>query len=207
MQLLFATTNKGKRAELAALCRDAGYDVIGPDDTRGLPEVEETGSSFAENALLKARAAFEATGLTAIADDSGLVVPALGGRPGVLSARYAGGGGDVANLRKLAGEVAGIAPGDRRAFFTCALALVGSATSSAKPEDKRFGAPERVFEGQVWGHLLVEPRGSGGFGYDPIFFHEPSGQTFAELDAKTKNGLSHRGQAFAALVRYLRTVR
>ncbi|MCB0758285.1 MAG: RdgB/HAM1 family non-canonical purine NTP pyrophosphatase, partial [Flavobacteriales bacterium] len=152
-------------------------------------DLPETGDTFTANALQKARFAFEHTGLSCIADDSGLEVTALNGAPGVHSARYAGEPkDDVANMVKLLRELKGVE--DRRARFRTVIALID-------------GSGEHVFEGEVRGTITTEPRGTNGFGYDPVFLPEMSDLTFAELDAKMKNAISHRGQAVWKLARFL----
>jgi XTP/dITP diphosphohydrolase len=197
--LVLATHNEGKLRELRELLRGQvpGLDV----DTQvvdagavGAPDVAETGVTFAENSLLKARAVARATGLVAIADDSGLSVDVLGGAPGIFSARWAGRhGDDAANLRLLLDQLADVPDGYRGAAFVCAAAL-------AVPGDSREDGHEVVEYGQLEGTLLREPRGSGGFGYDPVL--QPAGldRSCAELSPEEKNAISHRGQAFRALV-------
>jgi XTP/dITP diphosphohydrolase len=190
VRFVLATRNAHKLRELAA--------VLAPHELEPLPdEVElppESGTTFAENALIKAGAAAEATGRPAIADDSGIVVEALGGVPGVYSARYAGEGAtDEQNLAKLLEEVRG--SDDRRAAYVCALALV----------DPRGG--QEVFEGRCEGTLILNPRGTGGFGYDPAFLPDdrPPGdkRTMAELPAQEKDAISHRGRAARAFAEWL----
>ena len=199
-RLVLATHNKGKLRELRELLRGQvpGLDV----DTQvvdagavGAPDVAETGVTFAENSLLKARAVAEATGLVAIADDSGLSVDVLGGAPGIFSARWAGRhGDDVANLNLLLAQLADVPDGHRGAAFVCAAALAIPASASGD------GAREVVEYGQLAGTLLREPRGEGGFGYDPVL--EPLGldRSCAELSPEEKNAISHRGHAFRALL-------
>jgi XTP/dITP diphosphohydrolase len=190
VRFVLATRNAHKLRELAA--------VLAPHDLEPLPrEVElpeETGTSFAENALLKASAAAAATGRPAIADDSGIVVEALGGAPGIYSARYAGEGAtDEQNLAKLLDELRDRS--DRRAAYVCALALV----------DPRGG--QEVFEGRCEGTLSADPRGTGGFGYDPAFVPDdrPPGdaRTMAELAPEEKDAISHRGRAARAFAEWL----
>ncbi|MCC3296911.1 RdgB/HAM1 family non-canonical purine NTP pyrophosphatase [Arthrobacter sp. zg-Y916] len=193
-RLVLATRNAGKLRELRELLRGRipGLDV----DTQvidaaaaGVPDVPETGVTFEENSLLKARAVAAATGLPAIADDSGLAVDVLGGAPGIFSARWSGvHGNDAANLELLLAQLADIGQEHRSAAFVCAAAL-------AVP-----GGAEVVERGELRGTLLGEPRGSGGFGYDPIL--KPLGETrsCAELSSDEKNAISHRGQAFRALL-------
>ncbi len=190
-RLLLATRNAGKLAELRRLLESAvpGVDVVGLSDVDDYPEAPETGATFQENALLKAREAVRHIGLPAVADDSGLTVDALNGMPGVLSARWSGRhGDDDANTALLLGQVADVPDERRGAAFVCAAALV-------TPD----GA-ERVVERQWRGRLIREKRGTNGFGYDPVFVPEDLDVTSAELSPAEKDARSHRGQAFAALV-------
>ncbi|MHB8763997.1 MAG: XTP/dITP diphosphatase [Deferrisomatales bacterium] len=189
MKLLVATRNRGKLRELEALLGPHGVQVLGLADLDGVPEVEEDGDTFLANARKKARTLADATGLPALADDSGLAVEALGGRPGVWSARYAGPAAtDADNNRKLLAELAGVPPGERGAAFECALVL-------ALP-----GGGERTAAGRLSGRILAEPRGTGGFGYDPLFAVDGPDLTLAELSLEAKNRLSHRARALARLV-------
>jgi XTP/dITP diphosphohydrolase len=189
-RLVLATANSQKLVELNRILAAGHVDVqlAGLAGFPGAPEVPETGATFAENALLKARAIAEFTGLPAVADDSGLCVDALNGMPGVLSARWSGRhGDDAANLRLLLGQLADV-PSDRRgAHFTCAAALVLP------------GGPEQVTEGIMHGTLAREPRGRNGFGYDPIFVADGEFVTNGELSADAKDAISHRGKALRAL--------
>jgi XTP/dITP diphosphohydrolase len=190
-RLLLATRNAGKLAELRRLLESAvpGVEVVGLADVEDYPEAPETGATFAENALLKAREAVRYTGLPAVADDSGLTVDALGGMPGVLSARWSGRhGDDDANTALLLGQLADLPDERRGAAFVCAAALV-------TPE----GA-EHVLERDWRGHVVREKRGSNGFGYDPVFVPAGLTVTSAELQPAEKDAHSHRGQAFEALV-------
>jgi XTP/dITP diphosphohydrolase len=190
-RLLLATRNKGKLAELRRLLDSAvpGVEVVGLADVEDYPEAPETGATFAENALLKAREAARFTGLPAVADDSGLTVDALNGMPGVLSARWSGRhGDDDANTALLLGQIADVPDERRGAAFVCAAALV-------TPD-----GTERVLERDWRGSVIREKRGSNGFGYDPVFVPEGLDVTSAELDPAEKDARSHRGQAFAALV-------
>jgi XTP/dITP diphosphohydrolase len=191
MRLLLATRNAGKLAELQRLLTGAvpGVEVVGLDAVPAYPETAETGATFAENALLKARDAARETGLPAVADDSGLTVEALNGMPGVLSARWSGRhGDDEANTALLLAQLADV-PDDRRgAAFVCAAALV-------VPD-----GVEHVVERQWRGRVVREERGTNGFGYDPVFVPEGLEVTSAELAPAEKDARSHRGQAFAALV-------
>jgi XTP/dITP diphosphohydrolase len=187
MRLVLATRNPHKVREFAVLL--APHEVLPlPDDVELPPE---TGHTFAENALQKARAATRATGLPALADDSGIEAAALGGAPGVRSARYAGeSASDEDNLAKLLRAVP--ADGDRRVAYVCALAYVG-------------GDEEQLFEGRCEGTLATEPRGSGGFGYDPAFLPagREDGRTMAELTVEEKDAISHRGRAARAFLGWL----
>ena len=190
-RLLLATRNPGKLAELQRLLESAvpGVAVVGLRDVPEYPEAPETGATFAENALLKAREAVRYTGLPAVADDSGLTVDALNGMPGVLSARWSGRhGDDAANTALLLGQLADVPDERRGGAFVCAAAVV-------TPD----GA-ERVLERSWRGQVVREPRGANGFGYDPVFLPDGLERTAAELTAAEKDARSHRGQAFAALV-------
>lgn len=185
-RLVIATHNRGKLAEIAALLRPLGVGVASAG-ALDLPEAEETGTSFAANAELKALAAARASGLPALADDSGLVVPALDGAPGIYSARWAGPERDFSRAMALVEErLRG--KSDRRASFAAALAL-------AWPD----GHVES-FLGEVRGTLVFPPRGTRGFGYDPIFLPEGGTETFGEMDPEKKHALSHRADAFRKLV-------
>lgn len=189
-RVVLATRNLHKVAELRRILADAGLavELIGTEAFPDLPDVPETGTTFAANALIKAREVAHATGLPAIADDSGLSIDALNGMPGVLSARWAGGhGDDAANLRLVLAQLADIPESRRGAAFHCAAAL-------ATP-----GGEERVVEGVLEGWLLDTPRGTNGFGYDPIFVPHGHSMTTAEMSAEQKDAISHRGRAFRAL--------
>ncbi|MER5772278.1 RdgB/HAM1 family non-canonical purine NTP pyrophosphatase [Streptomyces sp. NPDC001985] len=190
-RIVLATRNPGKITELRAILADAGlpYELVGTDAYPEVPDVRETGVTFAENALLKAHALARATGLPAVADDSGLCVDVLGGAPGIFSARWAGThGDDTANLDLLLAQLSDIAPPHRAAHFACAAAL-------ALPD-----GTERVTEGRMPGTLRTAPAGAGGFGYDPILQPDGGTRTAAELTPDEKNAISHRGKAFRALV-------
>ncbi len=200
-RMVLATHNAGKVREIAALLGPYGMDMVSAGEL-GLPEPEETGTTFAENASLKARAAAEASGLPAIADDSGLCVAALGGQPGVYTADWAGVQdfeGNAAHptgsrdwymaMGKVEGRLAELGPDtDRSGYFICTLAVVW-------PDGE-----EAVFEGRVHGALTWPPRGTLGFGYDPVFVAEGYDHTFAEIDPAEKHAISHRADAFAKLV-------
>ncbi|WP_329495151.1 RdgB/HAM1 family non-canonical purine NTP pyrophosphatase [Kitasatospora herbaricolor] len=194
-RLVLATRNQHKVTELRAILGAAGLDVelVGADAYPEIPDVAETGVTFAENALLKAHALAKATGLPAVADDSGLCVDVLGGAPGIFSARWAGKhGDDRANLDLLLAQLSDIAPEHRGAHFACAAAL-------ALPD-----GTERVVEGTLPGTLRTAPAGDGGFGYDPVLQPLGESRTCAELTADEKNAISHRGQAFRALAPVVR---
>ena len=188
MNVVLASSNPGKLAELTTLLSPLGVSLSSQQQL-GLTDADETATTFVENALIKARHAAVATGWGAIADDSGLVVHALGGAPGVRSARYAGDGADAAaNNRKLIAALRGI--DDRRAYFYCALVFLRS------PAD-----PAPLIATAQWSGRIVDiATGSGGFGYDPHFLVDGQGRTAAELPAELKNLHSHRGKAAAALI-------
>ena len=189
VRIVLASRNAGKLIELRRIL-GSGFELVPLPDAA--PEVDETGATFEENALLKARSAAEATGLPAVSDDSGLAVDALNGMPGVLSARWSGRhGDDEANLRLVLGQVAGVPEERLGAAFVCAAAV-------ALPD----GA-ERVVRGEVRGRLIRERRGENGFGYDPIFVPDGATRTTAEMDPAEKDAISHRGRAFRALAAVL----
>jgi XTP/dITP diphosphohydrolase len=196
--VVLATRNAAKLRELARIlgAEDHGEQIrlAGLDEFPGAPDVPETGATFEENALLKARAIADYTGLPAVADDSGLCVDALNGMPGVLSARWAGRhGDDQANLELVLAQVADVPDTRLGAQFVCAAALVVPGSASR----------EWVVTGQVEGRLIRAPRGSGGFGYDPIFLPDGFGETTAEMTAEAKDAISHRGRAFRALTPFI----
>jgi len=188
VRILVASGNRKKAAEIAAILAAGGggdLEVLTLADIQGVESPEETGSTFLENARIKARAAAAASGLPALADDSGLCVDALGGAPGVLSARYAE-GGDGARCAKLLLAMRDVPPGSRGARFTCAAVL-------ALPDWREVSA-----EGTCEGEIALAPRGGNGFGYDPVFLL-PDGRTMAELSHGEKAEISHRGRALRAL--------
>jgi XTP/dITP diphosphohydrolase len=196
-KLVLASSNAGKLREIQAMLDPLAIEVL-TQAALGVADAEEPHLTFIENALEKARHAAKLSGLPALADDSGVCVPALGGEPGVHSARYAGGAGgreqrDARNNAKLVAALA--ASADRRAYYYCAMVLVRHA---ADPQPL-------VGEGHWWGEIREEARGGNGFGYDPHFFLPDLGKTAAELDPAQKNRLSHRGQALQALVEKLRS--
>lgn len=192
-RLIAATHNPGKVRELRALLEPLGFDIVSAIDL-DLPEPEETESTFTGNAILKARAAALATGAPALSDDSGLAVAALGGAPGIYSARWAGPGKDFSvGMDKIEEQLKIEGSGNMRAKFVCALAVVW-------PDGQA-----KVFEGYVHGHLTFPARGALGFGYDPIFIADGETETFGEMDPAKKHAMSHRADAFnqlkAALMR------
>ena len=189
MKLILASGNAGKLAELRDLLGDAGIDLHAQSEF-GVADADETGLTFVENAILKARHAARATGMPALGDDSGLCVDALDGAPGLYSARYAGTHGDAgANIAKLLDALRDVPDPRRDARFVCVLALLRHA------EDPQPLIAEGVWEGRI----LFAPRGEGGFGYDPVFFDPERNMGAAELDAALKNRISHRGRALALL--------
>ena len=190
--LVLATLNAGKVRESAPLLADLPFDVRALTGVPGATLPAESGRTYAENALLKARAAVRLTGALALADDSGLEVDALGGDPGVHSARYGGPGlDDAGRCARLLGALAGVPEPARTARFRCVIALVDP------------GGAERLVEGVAEGRILTAPRGRGGFGYDPLFYYPPLGRSFAELSDVEKAQVSHRGRALAAVRRLL----
>jgi XTP/dITP diphosphohydrolase len=191
LKLLLATTNEGKIRELRRILDDAGYEVIGLGNLATDEELE-TGTTFEENALLKARYYHQVSGLPTVADDSGIEVDALNGAPGVYSARYAGADAtDLDRTKKLLEAIQEVPDEQRGARFVCVAAIV-------------WEGGEKTFLGEARGRLTHELRGTGGFGYDPIFFYEPLQRTFAELTHEEKVKVSHRGQAFQHLVDWLK---
>ncbi|WP_242903877.1 RdgB/HAM1 family non-canonical purine NTP pyrophosphatase [Actinomadura terrae] len=194
-RIVLATRNAGKVAELRRIL--SGIDVTGLDAFPDAPEVAETESTFEGNALLKARAIAAHTGLPAVADDSGLCVDELNGMPGVLSARWSGrfgtasGDRDAANLQLVLDQLADVPDARRGASFVCAAALVLP------------GGVEHCVEGRMRGAIIGAPRGTGGFGYDPIFVPDGDTRTTAEMPPADKDAISHRGRAFRALARIL----
>lgn len=194
MQLLIATKNQGKIAELKNLLGDLPVELRSLNDFPNLPDVDETGTTFAENAALKAGEYARQTGLWSLADDSGLEVAVLGGAPGVFSARYAGEkSSDEANIEKLLREIEPFDERRRDARFVCAMAIADDA-----------GAIKFEAEGFCGGKIIGARRGSNGFGYDPIFIPDGFAETFAEISAAAKQKISHRGRAAAKIIQYLR---
>ncbi|HEX9540046.1 MAG TPA: RdgB/HAM1 family non-canonical purine NTP pyrophosphatase [Streptosporangiaceae bacterium] len=189
-KLVLATRNPAKLAELSRILADGNVpvDLVTLDDFPQMPEVAEAGRTFTENALLKARAVAAFTGLPTVAEDSGICIDALNGMPGVLSARWSGvHGDDQANLRLVLGQLADVPAGQRGAHFACAAALVLPS------------GPEHVTEGTLHGSVTAAPRGTNGFGYDPIFLPDSSELTTAEMAPADKDKISHRGRALRHL--------
>jgi XTP/dITP diphosphohydrolase len=185
--LVIATRNKGKIDEFQSLFSGLPIVIKSLNDFGPTPEPVEDGKTFEDNAYKKAHLTARVLGFPALADDSGLVVEALGGQPGVHSARYAGEGvGDEEKIRKLLKAMEGVK--DRRAAFECVIAI-------AVPR-----GPALIYEGRCEGEITRDPRGNSGFGYDPVFFYKPMGRTFAELSREEKNRVSHRGKAMATLL-------
>ena len=192
-KIVLATGNPGKVREIRRILGELGVDVV-PQSELGVGDADETGTSFVENALIKARHASLMTGLPAIADDSGLVVDALDGRPGVYSARYSGADAtDDSNIDKLLQELDGVPDERRTAEFHCCAVCVSA-------DD----ATSLVAEGRWPGKILERRRGTAGFGYDPVFFDPECGRTAAELGPELKNARSHRGKALTALADMMR---
>jgi len=191
MKLLVATTNQGKLSEIAAFLTPLRVDLLSLNDLSNPPAVVEDGKTYEANALKKAHTLAGFSGLATLADDSGLEVDALDGAPGVHSARYSGPDADDArNNAKLLAELAGVPEARRTARFVCVLALIVPGLSSA----------ERLFRAECKGCIAFAPRGTRGFGYDPLFFYPPLGQTFGELERESKSRVSHRARALQQLV-------
>ncbi len=194
MRLVLGTRNRKKREEIADILGDLGIELVDLSAWPRMPEVEETGTSFEANARLKATAVAKFTNNWALGEDSGLVVPVLGGAPGVYSARYAGKqGDDAANNAKLLAELDKFPDEQRGAYYVCTAAL-------ADPS----GEVKLVVEGRCHGVIISDARGNGGFGYDPLFLIPEYHQTFGELSARVKHALSHRGRALGKLRPVLR---
>ena len=193
MKLVLATKNSGKVIEFRRILSELGagnLEVVGLDAFPEIGEIEETGKTFVENSLLKARTICEITGLPALADDSGICVDALNGAPGLYSARYSG-KGDAANNQKLLAELRDVPDPDRTAYFICVAAFV------------RPDGFEKVEEGRFYGKIMREVVGSGGFGYDPLFQPDGLDCSSAQLSAEEKDAISHRGKAMRAIAPYI----
>lgn len=194
MKVVLATRNPGKVREVEAFFKDLGIGFLSLNDIQGIPYIPEDGETFRENALKKARVVADFTGEVVIADDSGLEIDCLGGRPGVYSSRYAGvWATDRENNIKVLKEMEGIPWEERGASYRCAVAIVGLDL-------------EEVVEGECRGVIAFEPKGEGGFGYDPIFYLPEYGKTMAELDLQEKNLISHRAKALKVLRERLKTL-
>jgi XTP/dITP diphosphohydrolase len=193
-RIVLASGNRGKLAEIRDVLADTGIELIAQSEL-DIADAEETGATFVENALIKARHAARVSGLPALGDDSGICVDALGGAPGLVSALYAGVHGDsTANIAKLLGALEGVDDAQRTAHFHCTLVLLRGAADPAP----------LIAEGRWHGRILPAPRGNNGFGYDPIFFDPVLGAGAGELDPDVKNRVSHRGQALTHLRELLR---
>ncbi|OGQ79785.1 MAG: non-canonical purine NTP pyrophosphatase, RdgB/HAM1 family [Deltaproteobacteria bacterium RIFCSPLOWO2_12_FULL_60_19] len=191
MELLIATTNLGKLAEVAAVLKALPIEIVPLSRIENAPAVVEDGKTFEENAVKKAHTLAEFSGLVTLADDSGLEVDAVGGAPGVHSARYSGDDADDArNNQKLLQALTGVPEDKRGARFVCVLALCAPAA---------LKGGERLFRGECEGRIAFAPKGASGFGYDPLFFYPPLNRTFAELDCDAKGRVSHRGAALRKL--------
>ena len=191
--IVFASSNKGKIAEVTDILTPLGITVI-PQTQFNIPDADETGLSFIENAILKARHCAKHTSLPALADDSGLCVPALNGAPGIYSARFSGEhGNDQANMDKLITDIANTPTNQRQAYFQCALALMRS----------DIDPMPTIAEGQLAGEIIMQKRGNSGFGYNPIFLLPYLQKTLAEIDNKTRNQISHRALALQKLTNKL----
>ncbi len=191
--LVIATRNAHKTEEIREMLPDADLEVLDMTQFDHCPDVEEDGATLEENALKKARSAHACTGLPVIADDTGLEVPGLGGAPGVYSARYAGENATYDdNNRKLLVELTGVRGEQRNARFRCVVAFVDRGV-------------EMLFEGSVEGRIMEHPRGTNGFGYDPVFLPEGFERSYAELTAEEKNGISHRARAIRKFIDFLRS--
>jgi XTP/dITP diphosphohydrolase len=194
-EILIATQNKGKVKEIRDLVKGLPVEFLSLEDVNDPPEIVEDGETFRENALKKARGTAQATGLVTLADDSGLCVDALDGRPGVLSARYAGeNSSDRDKYLSILDEMTEVPEDRRSARFVCVIALVWP------------GGHEELFEGVCEGKITDKPHGSAGFGYDPIFYSEEIGATFGEIDRRKKNQVSHRARALNQFSTYLRAL-
>lgn len=191
-QIILATRNRGKIREVRAELQDAGLDILTLENERGIPDVVEDGKTFLENALKKAKTLSEITGKAAVADDSGLEVDILGGKPGVFSSRYAGPGAtDEANIQKLLDDLEGVPEEKRGACFRAVIVLY------------RPGGDYDVFEDTLRGRIAFRPEGRNGFGYDPVFYVPEYGMTAAQMPPELKNRISHRGKALRSLKKSL----
>lgn len=191
-KIVLASRNRRKVEELQSILHNTGFTIVPVSEFDGVPDVEETGKTFAENAILKAETVMNITGLMCIADDSGLEVDILNGAPGIYSARFSGEcADDEKNNRLLLEKLSGVDDDKRKANFTCVIAL-------ASP-----GSGTKTFEGKCFGRILNEPQGENGFGYDPLFYSVDTESTFAQAPAEIKNKVSHRARALIGLKGYL----
>lgn len=181
--LIFASKNEGKVREFRTFLEPLGIDVVSLNDLENVPAIVEDGTTFVENAQIKAEVIAKAFQQPVVAEDAGLVVDALNGEPGVFSARYAGDHDDAANNAKILEKLAGVPATERTASFHAVIVAM-------KPDGQRL-----VASGKVNGEIMTEPHGQDGFGYDPLFYYEPYGKTFGEMTATEKNTISHRGAA------------
>ena len=191
-KVVLSTRNRGKVEEIRAILKPRNYEIISLDDIGFRDKIEETGSTFLENALIKAETVFRMSGLPVIAEDSGLCVDALGGEPGIFSSRFAGDeGNDKRNIELLLKKLEGVPEEKRKAYFICIAVF--------------YHAPEKYFsaEGRVDGYIAFHPKGTHGFGYDPVFYLPEYKKTFAELPPEVKNRLSHRYRAFKKMGEYI----
>lgn len=189
MKIIIASHNPGKIKEFKELLEPLNMEVLTLSDYPEIPEVEETGATFEENAIIKAQAISHVTGCLALADDSGLVVPSLNGEPGIYSARYSGAPkNDQRNIDKLLKKMENFEGDCRKAYFNTSIAVTFP------------GKEPLIVAGQAHGIILQQGQGQDGFGYDPVFYYPPLDRTFAQLDSATKNQVSHRGQAIKALM-------
>ncbi|OEF98287.1 XTP/dITP diphosphatase [Desulfuribacillus alkaliarsenatis] len=196
MKVVLATQNKGKVREFKQSLQELGWEILSLDEFSDLPDIIEDGETFCENAIIKARVVMEVTGLPAIADDSGIVVDALGGQPGVYSARYAGEDAtDAMNNKKLLEELKAVPPQERTAKFVSCIAYMDASD------------PEPIlFEGECHGLIIDTPRGTEGFGYDPLFYIEEEGKTMAEVSLERKNEISHRAMALNGMKKFFKNI-
>lgn len=196
MQILLASNNQGKIDEFKEMFEPLGFQIFSLADANITIDVEETGTTYFENAYLKAKTLFDLTGMPTLADDSGLSVLALGGKPGVYSARYAGkDASDLENNTRLLKEMKNVPDGKRGAAFVCELVFIAN--------DLKENAPYLHTTGQVVGEITHEMRGTHGFGYNPVVYYPPFQKTFAEMESSEKNQISHRSEALKRMVRKL----
>lgn len=190
-KIFIASKNKGKINEIKSFLNPFGYEIFSLHDVHGIDDIPETGSTFEENALIKAKAVYDAVKIPVLSDDSGLMVDYLKNKPGVYSARYAGdNSSDEKNTGLLLQNLNGVTENNRKAHFKCVIVLFD-------------GVNERFFEGVCNGRISFEPKGNNGFGYDPVFIPDGYDKTFAELPSEIKNKISHRGLALRSLIKFI----